>query len=315
MLKSPEFDYTQAKTLHLEPTTACNLQCPMCARQDPCDHTRINHRVEMHSMTLESAKQSLKNNFLLDLDKILLCGSLGDPAAAPEILDICKWIKTVNPDIQIGMNTNGSLRSSDFWKQLAQIQNHPLDYVVFSIDGTDKTNHVYRIGANWKKLINNVTAFVNAGGVAHWDMLIFNHNKHEIEHCEKLAKQLGFSWFRAKQSNRVWHGHSEIIATSKMFRQDQVTSRPTSCPADNKKDVYMDSYGKFWPCCDIQSDYYTDGPEGDQLRSEIQQIEDSAEVIKNNWDKKVFKTCINNCGIVSTNKNITDAQFKIEKQL
>ena len=58
----------------------------------------------------------------------------------PETLDIFKYLKQVNPDINIGMITNGGARSVDFWKTLAELKVN----VTFSIDGLEDTNHLYR---------------------------------------------------------------------------------------------------------------------------------------------------------------------------
>jgi hypothetical protein len=43
----------------------------------------------------------------------------------------------------------------------------------------EDTNHLYRENVEWKKIMENARAFISAGGTAHWDMLIFDHNKHQ----------------------------------------------------------------------------------------------------------------------------------------
>ena len=52
--------------------------------------------------------------------------------------------------------------------------------VIFSLDGLEDTNHIYRVGVQFKKVMENTQAFINAGASAHWDMLVFKHNKHHV---------------------------------------------------------------------------------------------------------------------------------------
>ena len=38
-------------------------------------------------------------------------------------------------------------------------------------------------------------AFINAGGRARWDFLIFAHNEHQVDEAEALATKWGFKSF------------------------------------------------------------------------------------------------------------------------
>ena len=47
--------------------------------------------------------------------------------------------------------------------------------------------------------------FIEAGGVAYWDMLVFKHNEHQIEEVRQLAKNMGFKNVRIKSPDGlVW---------------------------------------------------------------------------------------------------------------
>ena len=52
---------------------------------------------------------------------------------------------------------------------------------------------MYRVNSNFKTIMKNAKAFINAGGNARWDYLIFDHNEHQIDEAKVLAKKLGFS--------------------------------------------------------------------------------------------------------------------------
>ena len=64
------------------------------------------------------------------------------------------------------------------------------------------TNHLYPIGAKWDPIVENVTAFINAGGRARWQWIMMNPNEHQLEEAKRFAKEIGFSEFIEKVSFR-----------------------------------------------------------------------------------------------------------------
>jgi sulfatase maturation enzyme AslB (radical SAM superfamily) len=98
------------------------------------------------------------------------------------------------------MNTNGSARQEDWWIELASVLGK--GYVIFSIDGLEDTNHLYRKGTNFERIIKNAKAFIDAGGRAVWEYIVFAHNEHQVEEARNLADELGFEKFQVKKSAR-----------------------------------------------------------------------------------------------------------------
>ena len=47
-------------------------------------------------------------------------------------------------------------------------------------------------------------AFIAAGGIAHWEFIVFKHNEHQVEAARELSKQLGFAQFRTKKTGRFF---------------------------------------------------------------------------------------------------------------
>ena len=186
------------KVLHVESTDVCQAACALCARE-----TDATFRKDLqHHLGIEQIQKHFLDDDIYKLDKMFMCGNYGDPAAGKHSLSIYRWFREVNPNIVLGMNTNGALQTTFWWHELGKLFNQPQDYVVFSIDGLEDTNATYRKNVNWAKLIANVRAFIEAGGSAHWDMLVYRHNQHQVEECEQLARDMGFKWFRAKVSRR-----------------------------------------------------------------------------------------------------------------
>jgi sulfatase maturation enzyme AslB (radical SAM superfamily) len=243
------------KVLHLEPTDACNLACSLCARETDLIFDKSN----LHHLTVDQIKKSFSEDFTRQLDKMFMCGNYGDPAAGKHTLDIYRYFRKINPKIELGMNTNGSLRSTNWWKELADVFILGRNYVVFSIDGLEDTNHIYRVNSNWDKLIANVQSFISAGGVAHWDMLIYKHNEHQVDAAQQLAKDLGFKWFRAKVSKRP------LVNSLEYPIHWVAPTRPVigkiKCHALSEQSVYIDAQGRVSPCCWLgcrQGDFITD---------------------------------------------------------
>ena len=186
-----------------------------------------------------------------------MCGTYGDPAAGKHTLEIFKKFREINPTITLGMNTNGSIRSADWWIELASILTLPTDYVVFSLDGLSDTNHIYRVNTNWDNIINNVSTFINAGGNAHWDMLVFDHNNHQVSLAQKTAKELGFKWFRAKVSKRFVTHPVSFLSPPRGWKTPNVTSGYISCQALNESSTYISALGIVYPCCYLSSTTFT----------------------------------------------------------
>jgi len=65
--------------------------------------------------------------------------------------------------------------------------------VTFSIDGLENTNHMYRQGVQWKRIMANARAYIEAGGQAVWKCLVFEHNQHQLTEIKNLARQMGFA--------------------------------------------------------------------------------------------------------------------------
>jgi sulfatase maturation enzyme AslB (radical SAM superfamily) len=224
------------------------------------------------------------------LDKMFMCGNYGDPVAGKNTIELYQYFRSINPNIVLGMNTNGAIQTPFWWYGLAGILNQPKDYVVFSIDGLEDTNHVYRKNVNWAKLMANARTFINAGGSAHWDMLVYKHNQHQVDECEQLARDMGFKWFRVKISKR---GFTDRLEQPIGWTSAQVVGTKINCHALNEQSAYIDSRGNLSPCCWLgnrQQDFITD-------------FED----VKSSWNSlQPNIICMNTCGTTESNTNFTN---------
>jgi hypothetical protein len=271
------------KVLHIEPTDVCQAACPMCARE-----TDVAFRKDIkHHLKIEQVQRHFDDRAIANLDKMFMCGVYGDPAAGYYTLDLYNYFRKINPGIVLGMNTNGALQSTFWWHNLGNILNQSQDYCVFSIDGLEDTNQVYRKNVNWSNLMANVTAFISAGGRAHWDMLVYRHNQHQVDACEKMARSLGFKWFRAKVSKR---GFTDQLALPTGWQPPMAKHGAIKCQAQVEKSMYLDAQGRLSPCCWLgatQKDF----------------IKDDLATVKLTWKSdNPNPVCKSTC---STKKNVT----------
>lgn len=186
--------YNEIEKLHIELSSYCNSSCPTCPRN--IDGGVLTPSLSTTSLSLDQFQTIFEKNFLQQIKEINFCGNYGDPITCKDIIEIMKYIARNNSNISTVIHTNGGIRDSSFWKTLGRFSYIMRDFrVIFSIDGLEDTNHLYRIGVKWKKLMANVKDFISVGGKAEWDMLIFQHNQHQIDEARTLSRNLGFIKF------------------------------------------------------------------------------------------------------------------------
>jgi len=64
--------------------------------------------------------------------------------------------------------------------------------------------------------MENAKAFIDAGGIAHWDFIVFQHNEHQVEEARHLAKEMGFKNFNVKKTTR-WRRYDNGIGKYPVF--------------------------------------------------------------------------------------------------
>lgn len=201
------YKYEDLKTVHLEITEACNASCPMCARN--INGGEDNPHLKDDELSLEDCKRIFKPEFIAQLDRMYMCGNFGDPVAAKDTLEVFEYFREHNTKMNLTMYTNGSAKKPEWWTKLAQVLGKN-SYVVFSIDGLEDTNHLYRQNTVWSKIIENAQAFIDAGGRARWDYIVFAHNEHQVETAEQLSRVMGFEKFQFKKSARFFSNTSGV---------------------------------------------------------------------------------------------------------
>jgi len=193
------YRYEDIKEVHLEITQRCQAACPMCDRNmnGGADNPHITNAELSH----EDCVKIFKPSFIKQLKTMYMCGNLGDPIIARDTLEVFRYFRTHNPNMWLSMNTNAGAKDEAWWRELAKVFGR-MGAVIFSVDGLRDTNHLYRQNVVWDNVERNMRAFIDAGGRARWDYLIFQHNEHQVEQAEALAKVWGCEKFVKKKSGR-----------------------------------------------------------------------------------------------------------------
>lgn len=247
--------YEEISAIHLELTSLCNLKCPQCARTKdgqilpdlPLSHLSLN--------TIEK----IFNEMGKQVKYVHICGNYGDFILYPKPLEAIDLIYQSGVEF-IKVYTNGSGRGKEFWLSLGQRLTENRGQVVFSIDGLEDTNHLYRVGSNWQTVIDSAKIFINAGGNAVWEWLPFEHNDHQIDNAISMAKEIGFSSIILKKNPRfspLNNGtHHTLKPSTKLVHKGiqtiegmQPTLFPIRCKYKARKMIYIDFQGYLLPCC------------------------------------------------------------------
>lgn len=190
------------RSMHAELTDKCNAGCAMCPRYVDFG-AKVNPNLPLTEVTVEDFRRWFPPSFVGQMIKFYACGNYGDPIVARDCLDIYQYLRSANDAIILGMHTNGSARTPDWWAALGATMNKEgRDFCTFSIDGLADTNHLYRRRTDFDRIMANVQAFIGAGGIAHWDFIVFDYNEHQVEEARDLARRMGFENFNIKRTTR-----------------------------------------------------------------------------------------------------------------
>lgn len=317
--------YKRIHTIQFDLNVICNAFCPGCHRYAVVDDEMyLNPYLPFNtSVDLSIVERVMENTRLIDNVVIDMVGLVGEPIAHNEFLDIVDIIYRQKPNARIHIHTNGGLRSVEFFKELAHKLNHQ-SWVIFSIDGLKDTNHKYRIGVIWDKVMENAKAYIDAGGNAIWKSLDFPWNSHQKEDMQSLSIDMGFKgfrWEKNRDANTKWM--EKWVKAAEKFNQKtkakvgykQVLRGQHFNRIQNRcfdeEAIYINYQGKVLPCCMFNASL-TDESYMDEMKPYINENNENwnslehntlENVMNNEWwhklyghlDTKPCSVCIHAC--------------------
>ena len=224
------------RQVHLEITQKCQAACSMCDRN--INGGALNPHLKLDELKLEDIKKIFSPAFIKQLKALQMCGNHGDPIIAEDTLEVLQYFRKHNPTMWLSMNTNAGARDDIWWYTLAETLGEN-GRIIFSVDGLEDTNHLYRQNVQWKIVERSFHAFIEGGGKARWDFLVFDFNEHQIEEARATAERWGVEEFVVKKSSRFITGH-----TSEKKDSHQAVNRKgkkTTLLKEPKKDTLKNS--------------------------------------------------------------------------
>jgi molybdenum cofactor biosynthesis enzyme MoaA len=167
-------------------------------------------------MTLAFVKKFFSEEMLqTQVRRVTMCGDVGDPIYCKEYIEICRYIKSINPNIHIFTITNGSYKKPEWWRELASVLDHR-DTINFSIDGYDNaSNNLYRVNSDFDSIIKGIQAVreVNNNIFLVWATIIFKFNQDHLDNIVNQACNLNMDavqWTRSTKFGSVYGGYGGV---------------------------------------------------------------------------------------------------------
>ena len=284
------FNFNIIDEYQIEITSYCNAACPQCPRNS--NGHGINPYMPLAHLDRDIIDRAFDIELCQRLRQIFFCGSYGDPIMHPDFLGILKDFRRKNPKLWLYFHTNGGVHDTDYWEEIAHILNG-YGQIDFGLDGLEDTLHLYRRNVKYKKVIANAQAFINAGGRAQWNFIVFKHNEHQVEQAQALAKDMGFFNILVRKTGRFLnHTTMEEMPSWPVANSDYVLELPVN-------EEYKNRSMKFLPI----------------LKQEYTNISDYFKSTSINCDALTGnKVSINSQGVVLPcnffNHNLYDARFR-----
>jgi MoaA/NifB/PqqE/SkfB family radical SAM enzyme len=262
----------EIQQIQIELTTRCNARCPMCMRNyRGFDHNGGYPETEL---SLSDIQKILSQVDLTHIREVRFNGNLGDFGLASDGQAIVHWL--LDQGVGVYISTNGSMRTPSWWAKLAR----PGVVIGFALDGLADTHSLYRQDTDWHTVIKNATAFIQAGGTAIWRFIPFDHNRHQEQQCQQLARELGFARFENINDGRDngpvytrvgdfshWLGepwnntdvepdiismvqsHITWFDASTVKSSKDITPLDIGCNHKRSRELYITANGEVYPCC------------------------------------------------------------------
>ena len=269
--------------LDMEISSFCNAECIDCPRiWTQYDQVfAFNPYIDNFNKTvpLEDLKKHIAQ--FENLERIDMCGNKGDPLGHPDIAELVQWCFDTYDDMDLVVDTNGSLGNTKTWKALAST---PVQ-VNFSIDGLEDTNHIYRRKVVWEKVMRNAYTFLGHGGFGVWKAVDFPHIRHQFDTMNHFSKAMGFKKFsvvpqhnpenaqKIVESSEVEINHTEKANAIPIGESELTKDHSTSldwfeknkiipyCIRKQESKTTQSLYyenGKVYPCCTYAQNGYSE---------------------------------------------------------
>jgi MoaA/NifB/PqqE/SkfB family radical SAM enzyme len=168
----------------VEPTTQCNLKCPLC----PVPTHMHRPGIHMQSHTYRDVVDDIAGHA-----KLLELWNFGEPFLNPEIFEMIRYAEDRN--VRVRVSTNSTFLSD---KEVDAIFESGLSFIIVCLDGASAATHErYRIGSSFEAVKEGITrlghrrhALGRAKPFIRLQCLVFSYNEHEIDRMIDLGESM-----------------------------------------------------------------------------------------------------------------------------
>ena len=232
--------------LHIETTNRCVLACPACPRTAWRDITKIP--LEKSDLDVDLLEKFLDCDKGRQITEFVLSGDYGDCIYYP---DLFKLIERFRDRVCFNLVTNGSRQTEKFWRRLAELLTDK-DTITFSIDGTQHTNHLYRINSDWPSIMTGLDIMAQSSARVHWKTIVFKFNYDKLLEIKNFAESKK-AIFHAEKTHRYADQTlvppEDYVENNYLFQEEFITDHLIEIEPRCEKDAKVISAdGYLLPC-------------------------------------------------------------------
>lgn len=262
------------KSLNIESTNLCTLQCPTCKRTDFKEKYGSKTPLPGGTITTKELAKCIKyfDGFME------FCGQHSDPIFSPHLAEMLAFLKENNHKASV--ITAASHRPEEWYIKAFEANKNAK--WTFGIDGPPRLSNTYRINQDGEHLFMMMVLARQMGLKVTWKHIVFNYNEIYIDECKSLAKAFDLRFDivipsrslpkKLKPVTKKWQW--------KTYRQkeNEKELKPLCIHKQGIHDqqVCLNSEGYFTPCC------WFDSEDGRKADKRIDGFFDPSLNIKNN---------------------------------
>lgn len=284
--------------LVIEPTTLCNLDCPLCPRQE-LTRPRGSMKFENFKTIIDKLPKTIKTMDLF---------FMGEPLMNKEIFKMAKYAE--NKNISTRISTNTTLAD----KYINEIFDSKLSHLIVTLDGATKETHEsYRIGSDFDKIKKTIKLLCETKKKRNikkpeitLQFLIMKKNENEINKITKLSYDLGVDHLTLKtislgsemRKENIEELKKKYLPKNKKYVRNKYQHRTDICYWAFCSVIQWN--GDITVCCyDIDGKYVV----GNAIKDDFNKIYKSKEYKK--LRKKIIKRQLSICKKCDYSTNIS----------
>ena len=239
--------------LMVEPTSFCNLRCPLCpSGNDSLGRPRGNMALTHFYHVIDE---------VADHVFLLMLWNQGEPFINKNLLDMVRYARSRRIPTITSTNVH-FIRSAE---DARAIVDSGLDEIIVSMDGVNEESYLkYRVGGDFNRVVEGIRLLCEAKRdakaghpIVHFQFLIMKHNEQEIDAARELARRLGADRLSLKTAQVYTRSDAETFLPAdeghSRYRYDADGLR-TKAPVVNRcKHLYYSTVvnwdGSVSPCC------------------------------------------------------------------